>query len=126
MRLILGALVAAILLLGGCTVEVLAPEVDIIHEHDEVREPFIELDVVRAGNTYWTNTLDIFDNRLALECIRFKVREQMHTVSALMILMFTYEGWKCYEPELQFVDVHNAAAAVFYVVPPFDFDPWSP
>lgn len=127
MKLFFGALIAAILL-GGCTFEVLAPEVsvDIIHEHDPVREPFIELSVVRAGNVYWTNTLDIFDNRLSLECIRFKVREEMLLVSDGVLWMFTYEGWRCYVPEPEFVDIHNAAAAVFYVVPPFGFDPFAP
>ena len=112
MKLIIGALVAAVLLLGGCTVEVLAPEVaDTVHGHDEVREPFIELDVVRAGNTYWTNELDIWDNKLAFDCRRVSITEKWETTSICLIL-FSHEGWDCYDcPDV--VDTYNAAAGVY-------------
>jgi len=119
----LALVLSALILLGGCTIEVLGPEIE-PHEHEVVEEPFIELEVVRSTNTYWSDELDIFDNRLTLDCIRFKIREEWLRVAEAVIWLFTYEGWKCYDrPDV--VDVYNAKAAVFYIDPPFGFDPFA-
>jgi len=115
-----------LVLLGGCTIEVLAPAHEHgPHEHEAVQEPFIELEVVRSTNTYWSQELDIFDNRLALDCIRFKIREEWLQVAEAILWLFTYEGWDCYERGPDFVDVYNAAAAIYYTTPPFGFDPFA-
>ncbi len=119
----LGLVLSSFILLSGCTIEVLAPETE-PHEHSEEEEPFIELEVVRSTNTYWSDELDIFDNRLALDCIRFKIREEWLQVAEGHIWLFTYEGWNCFDhPDV--VDVYNAKAAVFYTDPPFGFDPFA-
>jgi len=110
----------SLILLGGCTIEVLAPE----HEHSDEEEPFITLRVVRSTNTYWTEELDIFDNRLALDCIRTLIWEDWLQVAEGQIWLFTYEWWDCFShPDV--VDVYNAKAAVFYETPPFGFDPFA-
>lgn len=102
--------VALLLTLAACDITVLAPEDEEVCE-EEPCELVMVLDVVRAGNEYWTNELDIWDNKLAFDCRRVRIVEKWETVGTTLLL-FTHEQWDCYDcPDT--VDTFNAAATVY-------------
>ncbi len=102
--------ILATITLGGCTLPMAIEEEEVCEEDPCVL--VMELDVVRInGNTYWTNELDIWDNKLAFDCRRVKIYEKWEPVGTTLLL-FTHEIWKCYDcPDTP--DIFNAQAAVY-------------
>lgn len=102
--------IALLLAVAGCDVTVLGPEPE--EECDEEPcELVMVLRVIRTGNTYVTNELDIWDNKLAFDCRRTLIDEQF-VIIGNVALTWTKETWECYRcPNL--VDTFNAEAAVY-------------
>ncbi len=101
--------VALLLTIAGCDVTVLAPEEEVCEE--DPCELVVTIRVVRAGNTYWTNELDVQDNKLAFDCRRVLIEEEWVIIGGIAWL-FSYETWDCYDcPDVP--DMFNAAAAVY-------------
>lgn len=101
--------VVLLLAMVGCEVTVLAPEEEVCEE--DPCELVVVLEVVRAGNTYWTNELDIWDNKLGFDCRRVRIVEKWESTS-VGLLLFTHETWECYDcPDTP--DTFNTQAAVY-------------
>ncbi len=97
----------------------------IVEDEEEQCVLFITLEVIRSGNTYWTNELDIFDNQLELDCRRVKIREDWVQVAEGILWLFVWETWDCYEcPDG--VDVPNLGARRWLIALPELREMWVP
>ena len=102
-------LAVLLLTMAGCHITVLAPEEEVCEE--DPCELVMVLDVVRAGNTYWTNELDISDNKLGFDWRRVRIVEKWESTS-VGLLLFTHETWECYDcPDTP--ETFNTQAAVY-------------
>ncbi len=90
----LSLVLLSLILLGGCTIEVLGPPIE---KDGELCELVVTLEVVRQGNVYLTNELDIHKNKMGLDCRRVFVREEWVRLQQGLLLLFTYETWECYD-----------------------------
>ena len=87
---------SALILLGGCTIaHPMGP--DIVEEDpEEVCELVTTLEVIRTGNVYITNELEIHRDRLGLDCRRVMIREEWMVIGGIAWL-WTFETWECYD-----------------------------
>jgi len=117
-KYLLPPLIALMLSIGACTIALpTAPEIE---ENDELCELFITLEVVRLGTTgeYWSNELDIFDNRLGLDCRRVAIREEWFRVGDNVSWLLVYETWDCYSCPDTVVDGTNREARSYRIALP--------
>ena len=106
---------AILLAVAGC-----ASPIAIEEDPEEECVLFITLEVVRLGVTglYWTDELDIFDNRLGLDCRRVRIVEAWFRIGDGVSWLIVTETWDCYKCPDSVVDVPNAGAARYSIALP--------
>lgn len=80
------------LMLVGCDLVLPTEPVD----EEEFCELFRTVTVVRSLNSYWSEELDILQDRLGLDCILTDIEERWIQIDHGVLWLFTYETWKCY------------------------------